>query len=132
MKKFRLFSRIIDYLGHTILTGELLSATEPTKSIEKTPFRDEEPRLQSGLGACNVYRRFIRKFAGIERPLNAIILKDTEVKWENPSEEPLKAFRYLKKSLENPPILGNPKTGGRYMVEKDAIKYDLGTVMLQQ
>lgn len=61
-----------------------------------------------------------------------MLKKDGDVKWTNPSEEHLKAFRYLNKSLESPPVLGLPKIDGRYMVDKDTRKYALGAVLLQE
>lgn len=63
--------------------------------------------------------------------LNAMLKKDAEVKWTNTSEEQLKVFRDLKKSLESPPVLGLQKRGDHWMVDTDNRNYDSGAVLLQ-
>lgn len=54
LQKSRLFSREVDYLGHTIFPGNLQATMEPTKPISHTLFPDDKGKLRSFLGSVNV------------------------------------------------------------------------------
>ncbi|XP_058217351.1 uncharacterized protein LOC131328421 [Rhododendron vialii] len=59
----------------------------------------------SFLGHAGFYRRFIKDFSAISRPLCHLLLNDVPFKWTNDCEE---AFRKLKLSLTTPPIVQSP------------------------
>ena len=52
--------------------------------------------VQSFLGFCNFYRRFIREYGRIARPLNALTRKGTLYKWTRECQE---AFDRLKQAM---------------------------------
>lgn len=79
MSKCKFFRAKVDYLGHTVLPTKLAAALEPTRVIGETPFPDDRTKIRSFLGACVVYRRFIRNFAKLVKPLNHMLKKDAEV-----------------------------------------------------
>ena len=59
-------------------------------------------QLQSFLGLCNYYRRFVQQFSCIAQPLFVLLAKDVRYIW---SEECEKAFRDLKNALTSYPVL---------------------------
>ena len=64
--------------------------------------------MRSFLGAANVYRRFIRGYADIVRPLQDMTKKDSGVLWDGPNEivptdEQREDFEALKSALVSPP-----------------------------
>lgn len=119
-EKCMVFEKKVDYLGNTILPGKLGPEVEPTKEIQETQLHNEKTKMRSFHGACNVYRRFVWAFAQIENPTNAMLHKEAEVNWSNPTEEQLDAFKIMKSRLEIPPNLGLPKRGCPYMIDMDA------------
>lgn len=70
---FRKFILTDDKLGDTIWPVKLSAAAEPTEAINKNSFPGSKTKLRSFLGSCNVYRRFIRNFSGIQISINAML-----------------------------------------------------------
>lgn len=58
--------------------------------------------------------------------------KDVEVRWENSTKEQEDSFEKHKTHLANPPILRVSEQGCPYMVDTDAIQYELGAILLQE
>ena len=54
------------------------------------------------MGLANFYRRFVKRFAAIAKPLTDLTKKAIEFKWEATEEA---AFEALKKALMTAPIL---------------------------
>ena len=61
--------------------------------------------LQTFLGLCNFYAKFVHKFADIAAPLHELLRKDVEWKWSDRQE---KAVRELKQALVSAPVLQMP------------------------
>jgi len=115
-----------------ITPGKLHVAAENTKAFETAKFPRNLTQLRSFLGAANVYRRFVKGYAKIARPLNSMLRKDADPDWDDPSPEQLEAFEALKGRLTSPPILGLPMKDRPFMIDTDASSYQLGASLLQQ
>lgn len=105
LKKCRFFSDSVDYLGHIIRPLEI------DKSHTK-PLRDEKPQtnrsaVRSFWGLCNIYRRFIEKFTGIDHPPNKLLRNGSPETFEV-DEEQLKSFLTSVKKICSPPVLALP------------------------
>jgi len=59
-------------------------------------------QVQSFLGLCNYYRRFVKDFAMISVPLSNLTKKDVKFEWKAEQQE---AFDTLKKCLTTAPVL---------------------------
>ena len=91
--------------------------------------------MRSFLGACNVYRRFVKAFARISAPLSDMLKNDSETDWDQPiipTEEQQEVFDTLKSRLIEPPILALPKMGRPYMIDCKASQYGIGAFLLQK
>ena len=75
MKKCEFFKPKVDYLGHVITPGKLAVAKENTKAFEHAAFPRNATQVRSYLGAANLYRRFVKNFSGIAKPLNSMLKK---------------------------------------------------------
>ena len=132
LKKCSFFQPKVHYLGHVISPGKL-SVTDTAADAFKTfTFPRTLTQGRSFLGACNVYRRFVKGFAKIAHPLTDITRKDSEPDYDNPTEAQLKAFEDLKARMIAPPILALPRYGRPYMIDTDASAYQLGCTLLQE
>ena len=117
LKKCFFFKQEVEYLGHIIRPGTLSVgySSDATRTIEERTFPEDLTQLRSFLGACNVYRRFVKNFAKVATPLSAMLRAGAQNDWKNPTESQIEAFEALKKVLVSPPVLALPKVNRPYI-----------------
>jgi RNase H-like domain found in reverse transcriptase len=84
--------------------------------------------LQSFLGLCGYYRRFITDFSKIARPLFQLTEKKSKFIW-NPDCG--NAFEALKNALTKPPVLTHATETGQFILDTDASNESIGVVLSQ-
>jgi RNase H-like domain found in reverse transcriptase len=85
--------------------------------------------VQSFLGFCNFYRRFIKDYGRIAKPLNQLTRKDQPFKFDASCE---RAFKELKRRLVSAPLLANFDSDRPTMMETDASDGVIAGVLSQQ
>jgi hypothetical protein len=85
-------------------------------------------QVQSFLGTCNFWQRFIHGFSMITQPLHDLVKKTIPFEW---TEEHRQAFDTLKHAITLAPILKTPREDLSYLVEMDASGVALGVVLSQ-
>jgi len=78
------------------------------------------------LDLANYYRRFIKDFARVARPINMLTRKDVKWQW---GVEQQKAFNELKKVFTTKPVLAALDLDKKFRVEADASNYATGGVL---
>jgi len=118
----------INLLGYTVSEDGVRTDVNKIRAIKEFPRPTNITRVQSFLGLCNFYRKFVNNFATIARPLHEITKKNS-FKWKNEQET---AFTELKTALINAPVLAhfNPDLGTELRV--DASRHGLGGILLQE
>jgi len=103
---------------------------DPTKlkGIRDWPVPKTVKQVRSFLGFGNFYRRFIRRYSDIAKPLNTLLQKNKGFIW---NEEAQKSFETLKQKFTEEPVLMMPDTSKPFQIESDASKYASGTVLTQ-
>ena len=119
----------IDYLGVILEKG--VTCMDPVKitAIRDWPTPDKVKDIRSFLGFCNFYRAFIKGFASIARPLNALTRKDTEWNWHPEHQH---TFDELKGRVLSKPILTHPELDQQFELKVDASGFAVGAVPLQK
>jgi hypothetical protein len=124
-----LFQKSVKFLGHVV--SEEGVHTDPDKIVAvqnwSTPRNAKE--IKSFLGLCSYYRKFVKGFADIARPLHKACQKGTKFAW---SEECGKSFETLKQELVSPPILIYPVPGKQLILDTDASNFAVGAVLSQE
>ena len=90
-----------------------------------------EHELVSFLGFCGYYRKFIKNFSDIVKPLEEICRKksnNSPVHWNN---QAIKSFEKLKLIMSNPPVLAFPEKEGLFILDTDASDVGTGAVLSQ-
>ena len=95
----------VTYLGHTISSEGIRVDQEKVKAVLDFPRPKSAKEVRSYLGLCSYYRRFIKDFAKIANPLNALLKKDVKFKWTETCEN---SFITLKEKLTSAPVLAYP------------------------
>ena len=127
-KKCHLFQEKVSFLGHIVSRDGI--ATDPMKieTIKTWPIPKNIKGVRSFLGTCSYYRRFIKDFATIAKPLHRLTEKSLRFEWTNECD---KSFHELKLALMSSPILGYPDMAKPFILDTDASGYGVGAVLSQ-
>ena len=107
----------VTYLGHTISSEGIRVDQEKVKAVLDFPRPKSAKEVRSYLGLCSYYRRFIKDFAKIANPLNAVLKKDVKFKWTETCEN---SFITLKEKLTSAPVLAYPDMNKQFILTSDA------------
>nr|GEU82091.1 reverse transcriptase domain-containing protein [Tanacetum cinerariifolium] len=97
--------------------------------ITKLPHPTTVKGIRSFLGHASFYRRFIKDFSKIARPMTCLLKKDTPFIF---SEECVEAFQTLKRKLTEAPILIAPDWDMPFEFMCDASDFVIGAVLGQR
>jgi len=117
----------IDFLGLVMGAEEIKMQEEKVTGVLKWPRPKTVKEVQKFLGLANYYRRFIKDFAKLAKPLHKLVRKDEKWNWE---EEQKAAFKELKRVFTMRPVLVAPDLDKEMRVEADALEYTTGGVLL--
>jgi hypothetical protein len=79
--KCEFFKESVKYLGHIISSTGIATDPKKVEVIKNWPQPCNIKELQSFLGLCNYYRRFIQDYSKITTPLTDLTHKDTPFIW---------------------------------------------------
>ena len=85
--------------------------------------------IRSFLGHAGFYRRFIRDFSKIARPLCRLLEKDTKFHFDESCQ---KAFEEIKFRLVEAPIMAKPDWNREFEIMCDASDFAMGAVLGQK
>ena len=119
----------IQYLGFIISGQHIMMDPVKVEAVADWPVPTKLKQLRSFLGFANFYRRFIKNFSHMAKPLNDLTKKDEPFNW---TEERQDAFEQLIKSLTSAPVLCHPDETAPFLVECDASNYAIGAVLSQK
>jgi hypothetical protein len=116
------------YLGHVINAHGI--ATDPAKvsAVQSWPQPDNVKDLRSFLGLAGYYRKFVKNFAIIAKPLTNLLKKQVLFVWTSVHTE---AFTALKHALMSAPVLAVPDFSKTFCIETDASNRGVGAVLQQ-
>ncbi|GJT01499.1 reverse transcriptase domain-containing protein [Tanacetum coccineum] len=116
-------------LGHKISKNRIEVDKAKVDVIAKLPHPTTVKGVWSFLGHAGFYRRFIKDFSKISRPMTHLLEKNTPFIF---SDECIQAFETLKKKLTEAPILIAPDWDLPFELMCDASDFAIGAVLGQR
>ena len=142
-KKCKFFQSEVKYVGHIVSAEGIRADPEKISKIVNWSEPSNVDELRTFLGFTGYYRRFVKDYAKLAKPLNDLLVginlksksKNKKVsqcapwKW---NIEQQKAFKTLRDCLTEPPILSYPDYTKSFVLYTDASINGLGAVLCQE
>jgi len=125
-EKYEWKVREVGFLRVVIGPNRIKMEKEKVKGVLEWPTPKCVKDVQKFLGLANYYRRFMKDFAEIARPIHRLVRKQEKWNWGGEQEE---AFRRLKEIFTSEPVLAAPDLDKEMRVEADVSDYATGGVL---
>jgi hypothetical protein len=106
--KCKFFQESVEYVGHVIYPSGLGVQQTKVEVIACILRPTDVSRVRAFMGLTNYYRRYVKGFSAMAKPLNMLLKLDQEWQWGDERE---RTFVELKARLVAAPILGRPIRG---------------------
>ena len=120
------------------LKGRYITCPEKVHAVQEWPIPKTINDLRSFLGFVGYYRKFIKGFSQIAKPLNSLLEGYVNNKRANKVQtipsglEQQEAFNALQQACMSAPILGYPNPEKPFILHTDASPDGLGAVLYQK
>ncbi|GBG59389.1 hypothetical protein CBR_g38415 [Chara braunii] len=105
LEKSEFFLSEISFLGYIVTVDGLKPDLRKVAAVQDAPAPVTLTQVRAFLGLTSYYRRFIKGFVGIVKPLTNLLKKEEQLIWTLECEA---AFQALKEALTSAPVLARP------------------------
>ncbi|GFW35995.1 hypothetical protein TNCV_4928591 [Trichonephila clavipes] len=127
--KCHLFLREVTYLGHIISEEGVRTDPDKISAVKDWNCPTDVHQLRSFLGLCTYYRKFVKNFSTIARPLHKLTEEKQKFIWTVDCNN---AFNKLKDALTSASILAYPEIGKQFILDTNASHESIGAVLSQE
>ena len=128
-QKCEFFTKSVTYLGHVFDHNGIHPSAEKIRAIVEAPSPSNLKEVQSFIGICNFYHRFVRNFSDRFQPLYDLLKKDVKFNWTDAHEN---CFNIIKDIFKTNIILKSFDPKRDTAIESDASSYGLGATLMQK
>ena len=127
--KCRLLQPEVVFLGHVVSGDGVRPDPTNVDKVINWPQPETSKQVKQFVATASYYRRFVRDFAKIARPLIELTKIGKEFLWSTACQD---AFSTLKEKLTSPPVMGYPRNdAGDFLLDVDASGVGIGGVLAQ-
>jgi hypothetical protein len=128
LSKCKFWMKHVAFLGHVISKGGISVDLSKVQDVLSWSAPASVGDIQSFLKLAGYYRRFIKRFLKISKPMTELLDKNKKFEWTSACEA---SFQELKKRLTTAPILVMPDMEKSFSIYCDASDQGLGCVLMQ-
>lgn len=128
INKSEFLRKEVSFLGHIVTSDGIKPNPDKTSAVKDFPIPRTPKQIKSFLGLLGYYRKFIKDFSNLTKPLTECLRKGKTIKL-TPSF--INCFDHCKNILCNDPILKYPDFSKPFNVTSDASNVALGAVLSQ-
>lgn len=128
LDKSEFLQKQVNFLGHELTSEGLKPNKDKIKAVLNFPIPTNPKEIKTFLGLVGYYRKFIKDFAKLTKPMTLCLKKGQKVEHSN---EFISAFEKCKQILTNSPILQYPNFDEPFILTTDASDVALGAVLSQ-
>ena len=125
-KKCDLFQTQVIYLGHVLDKTVIRPNPQNLQAIKDCERSKTVTQIRSFTVFCNYYRKFVKNFAEVVKPLYRLTSEGIKFTWEKELED---AFQFLKTRLLQAPVLAFQNFRHPFVFDTDASETVLGAVL---
>jgi hypothetical protein len=118
----------IVFLRHILTTEGIEVDPSKVEAVSKWEQPSNVSEIRSFLGMAGYYRRFIKGFSSIAKPMTKLLKKDNKFVWTPKCEQ---SFQVIKKKLTTTPVLTLSDIHQSFVIFCDASRQGLGCVLMQ-
>lgn len=129
LDKTEFLRKEVAYLGHVVTSEGVKPNPDKVRAIKKYPIPKTTKEIKGFLGLLGYYRKFIKDFAELTKPLTKCLKKGAKIDVTKP--EYIDCFETCKNILSNEPLLQYPDFEREFNLTTDASNIALGAVLSQ-
>lgn len=126
--KCEFMRREVNYLGHIISEDGIRPDPKKTSCLTNFPVPRNPKEVKSFLGLAGYYRKFVKDFSQISKPLTSLLKKEVRFEWSDMCQH---SFEQLKNMLTTEPLLQHPDFTQPFLITTDASNSAIGAVLSQ-
>lgn len=138
--KCEFMKKEVEFLGYIITENGIKTNTKKTEAVTKLKPPKTIKELRSFLGMTGYYRKFVKDYAKIAKPLSKLLRGEEGHIDKNKSskvkitldEDALTSFEELKEALASSEVLIYPDFNSEFELTTDASNYAIGAVLSQK
>ena len=126
--KCHLLQHEVEFLGHIVSKEGVKPCPRNIMKILEWPTPTNVTEVRQILGMGSYYRRFVKSFSKIVRPLVELTRNGKSFQWTPLCDE---VFEHIKKALTSPDIMAYPLSTCEFILDTDASDMGIGAVLSQ-
>ena len=128
ISKCTFYAKEFEYLGHIISKDGMRANPRKIEVVKNYPVPTTVKQIQKFLGLCSYFRRFVKNFSKIAKPLTTLLRKDQPFIWTSAQQQ---SFDELKRVLADEVTLSFPDFGETFYVTTDCSNFSIGAMLSQ-
>ncbi|GBG70345.1 hypothetical protein CBR_g6473 [Chara braunii] len=128
LKKSEFLLLEISFLGYIVTVDGLKPDPRKVAAVQEAPTPVTLIQARAFLGLASYYRRFIKGFAGVAKPLTNLVKKEGQLIWTPECEA---VFHALKEALTSSPVLARPDPTRPFALYTDRQPQAISAVLTQ-